>query len=240
MGRGAGRADPSRRRGHRLHPGRHGVDVQLADGDTLRAQYLVGADGGRSVIRKAAGIEFPGRDATRSALIAEVELTEDAGWDLRHDANGIHGLHVLEDGRTVRVIVTEEQLGPASEPTLEDLSEALTAVFGTDYGVHSPTWISRFTDAVRQAAAYRDRRVLLAGDAAHIHHPAGGQGIGFGVQDAVNVGWKLAQVVKGTSPDSLLDTYHDERHPAEARALHYTWRSHSCSGPTSGPRHYAT
>ena len=125
----------------------------------------------------------------------------------------------MADGRTVRVVTTEQQLGPATEPTLAELSEALTAVYGTDFGIHSPTWISRFTDATRQAAAYRDRRVLLAGDAAHIHHPAGGQGIGLGVQDAVNLGWKLAQVVKGTSPDGLLDTYHSERHPAAARAL---------------------
>src|SRR6185295_977932 len=105
---------------------------------------------------------------------------------------------------------------------LRDLSEALVAVCGTDYGIHSPTWISRFTDATRQAAAYRTGRVLLAGDAAHIHHPSGGQGIGLGIQDAVNLGWKLAQVVRGSSPDSLLDTYHTERHPAGARALRQT------------------
>ena len=185
-----------------------GVDLLLADGDTLRARYLVGADGGRSVIRKAAGIEFPGWDATRSALIAEVELAESPEWGVRRDANGMHGLSRVEyeirdgkivfaDSGPVRAMVTEAQLGPASEPTLQDLSEALVAVYGTDYGVHSPTWISRFTDAVRQAAAYRKGRVLLAGDAAHVHHPWGGQGIGFGIQDAVNVGWKLAQVVKG-------------------------------------------
>ena len=107
----------------------------------------------------------------------------------------------MEDGRTVRVVVTEQQLGPATEPTLADLGAALKAVYGTDFGIHSPTWISRFTDATRQAAAYRDGRVLLAGDAAHIHSPAGGQGIGLGVQDAVNLGWKLAQVVRASSPD---------------------------------------
>ena len=207
-----------------------GVDLLLADGDAFRARYLVGADGGRSAIRKAAGIGFPGWDATRSALIAEVELAESPEWGVRKDANGMHGLSRVEyeirdgkivfaDSGPVRAMVTEAQLGPASEPTLQDLSEALVNVYGTDYGVHSPTWISRFTDAVRQAAAYRKGRVLLAGDAAHVHHPWGGQGIGFGIQDAVNVGWKLAQVIKGMSPDSLLDTYHDERHPAEARAL---------------------
>jgi FAD binding domain len=118
--------------------------------------------------------------------------------------------------------VTEEHVGPTTEPTLRDLSEALIAVWGTDYGVHSPIWISRFTDMARQAAAYRDRRVLLAGDAAHVHNPVGGQGLNTGVQDAVNLGWKLAQVVKETSPDSLLDTYHAERHPVAARVLRNT------------------
>jgi 2-polyprenyl-6-methoxyphenol hydroxylase-like FAD-dependent oxidoreductase len=128
----------------------------------------------------------------------------------------------MADGRTVRVVVTEPQLGPSSEPTLRDLSEALITVYGTDFGIHNPTWISRFTDMTRQAAAYRDRRVLLAGDAAHVHYPAGGQGLSLGVQDAVNLGWKLAQVVNGTSPESLLDTYHAERHPVAARALKHT------------------
>ena len=173
-------------------------------------------------VRKAAGIDFPGWEATRSNLIAEVEVTEETPTGVRIDGVGIHGLQVLEDGRTVRVVVTEQTVGPATEPTLADLSAALTAVYGTDFGVHDPTWISRFTDATRQAAAYRSGRVLIAGDAAHIHSPAGGQGIGLGVQDAVNLGWKLAQVVRGISPDSLLDTYHAERHPAEARVLQYT------------------
>jgi 2-polyprenyl-6-methoxyphenol hydroxylase-like FAD-dependent oxidoreductase len=199
-----------------------GVDLLLAGGDALRAGYLVAADGGRSVIRRAAGVDFPGWDATRSNLIAEVEVSEPTPAGVRIDETGIHGLHVLEDGRTVRVVVTEQHVGAGAEPTLADLGRALTAVFGTDFGVHSPTWISRFTDATRQAAAYRSGRVLLAGDAAHIHSPAGGQGIGLGIQDAVNLGWKLAQVVKGGSPDSLLDTYHAERHPATARVLRYT------------------
>jgi 3-(3-hydroxy-phenyl)propionate hydroxylase len=179
-----------------------GVDVELSDGQSLRAQYLVGCDGGRSVIRKAAGIEFPGWDPTRSNLIAEVETTEEPPKGIRHDATGVHGLHTMEDGRTVRVVVTEQQLGPSSEPTLRDLSEALIAVYGTDFGIHNPTWISRFTDMTRQAAAYRAGRVLLAGDSAHVHYPAGGQGLSLGVQDAVNLGWKLAQVVNGTSPEA--------------------------------------
>jgi 3-(3-hydroxy-phenyl)propionate hydroxylase len=135
---------------------------------------------------------------------------------------GIHALHTMEDGRTVRVIVTEQQIGPGSEPTLRDLSEALISVYGTDFGVHDPTWISRFTDMTRQAAAYRAGRVLLAGDSAHVHYPAGGQGLSLGVQDAVNLGWKLAQVVNETSPVSLLDTYQEERHPVAARALQHT------------------
>ncbi len=122
----------------------------------------------------------------------------------------------------MRVLVTEQRLGRTGEPTLRDLSEALIAVYGTDYGIHSPTWISRFTDMTRQAAAYRDRRVLLAGDAAHVHYPTGGQGLQTGVQDAVNLGWKLAQVVNRTSPESLLDTYHAERHLVAARVLRNT------------------
>jgi 2-polyprenyl-6-methoxyphenol hydroxylase-like FAD-dependent oxidoreductase len=199
-----------------------GVDVELSDGQSLRAQYLVGCDGGRSVIRKAAGIEFPGWDPTKSNLIAEVEVTEETPAGIRHDATGVHGLHRMEDGKTIRVIVTEQQLGPSSEPTLDDLSETLIAVFGTDFGVHNPTWISRFTDMTRQAAAYRAGRVLLAGDSAHVHYPAGGQGLSLGVGDAVNLGWKLAQVVNGTSPERFLDTYQAERHPVAARALEHT------------------
>jgi 2-polyprenyl-6-methoxyphenol hydroxylase-like FAD-dependent oxidoreductase len=208
-----------------------GVDVELAGGKSLRAQYLVGCDGGRSVVRKAAGIEFPGWDPTKSNLIAEAEVTEQPDLGIRKDAVGIHAIGRLEyeirDGEIVYmdegpVRVTEQQLGPASEPTLRDLSEALITVYGTDFGIHSPTSISRFTDVTRQAAAYRVRRVLLAGDSAHVHYPAGGQGLSLGVQDAVNLGWKLAQVVNGLSPESLLDTYHQERHPVAARALRHT------------------
>jgi 2-polyprenyl-6-methoxyphenol hydroxylase-like FAD-dependent oxidoreductase len=199
-----------------------GVDIQISDGEPMRARYLVGCDGGRSLIRREAGIEFPGWDPTKSNLIAEVEVTEEPPKGTRHDETGVHGLQRLEDGGTVRVIVTEKELGPGTEPTLADLSEALITVYGTDFGVHSPTWVSRFTDMTRQAAAYRDGRVLLAGDSAHIHYPAGGQGVSLGVQDAVNLGWKLAQVVAGTSPESLLDTYQAERHPVAARALQHT------------------
>jgi 2-polyprenyl-6-methoxyphenol hydroxylase-like FAD-dependent oxidoreductase len=226
----------------RVHHGREvtgfrqddtGVEVQLSGGPSLRAQYLVGCDGGRSVVRKAAGIDFPGWDPTRSNLIAEVEMTEEPELGTRRDEHGIHGLGRLEyeirdgevvysDGGPVRVLVTERRPAPAGEPTLRELREAVAAVYGTDFGMHSPTWISRFTDMTRQAAAYRAGRVLLAGDAAHVHYPAGGQGLGLGLQDAVNLGWKLAQVVDGTSPESLLDTYHAERHPVGARALRHT------------------
>jgi 3-(3-hydroxy-phenyl)propionate hydroxylase len=199
-----------------------GVDIQVSDGQSLRADYLVGCDGGRSRIRKAAGIDFPGWDPTTSNLIAEVELAEEPEWGVRRDALGIHGISRLEDGGPIRILVTERHVGSTTEPTLRDLSAALIAVYGTDYGVHSPTWISRFTDMTRQAAAYRDRRVLLAGDAAHVHPPDGGQGLQLGVQDAVNLGWKLAQVVKRISPESLLDTYHAERHPVAARVLQRT------------------
>ena len=195
-----------------------GVDVGLSGGQPLRAEYLVGCDGGRSLIRKAAGIDFPGWDPVTSCLIGEAELDREPDWGIRRDAAGIHSLSRLADG-AVQVLVTEQHAGHAGEPTLADLSAALTAVYGTDYGLRSAAWISRFTDVTRQAAAYRDRRVLLAGDAAHVQFPTGGQGLGLGLQDAVNLGWKLAQVVRQVSPDSLLDTYQAERHPVGARAL---------------------
>jgi len=210
-----------------------GVDVALSGGRTLRAGYLVGCDGGRSRIRKGAGIGFPGWEATTSHLIAEVETAEEPELGMRRDASGIHGLgrveYEIRDGEVVyadqgpvRVMLTEPHVGSTAEPTLGDLREALFAVYGTDFGVHSPIWISRFTDAARQASAYRVGRVLVAGDAAHVHSPVGGQGLNIGVQDAVNLGWKLAQVVRGTSPESLLDTYHAERHPVAARVLRNT------------------
>jgi 2-polyprenyl-6-methoxyphenol hydroxylase-like FAD-dependent oxidoreductase len=214
-----------------------GVNVELSDGRTLPAQYLVGCDGGRSLVRKAAGIAFPGSDPTTSNLIAEAEFAETPPeWSVRRDAIGVHSLSRVEyevrngeiiyaDHGPVRVLVTERRVGPTAEPTLSDLSAALIAVYGTDYGIHSPTSISRFTDAARQAASYREGRVLIAGDAAHVHPPYGGQGLQTGVQDAVNLGWKLAQVVKGTSPESLLDTYHAERHPIGARVLRNTMAS---------------
>jgi 2-polyprenyl-6-methoxyphenol hydroxylase-like FAD-dependent oxidoreductase len=199
-----------------------GVAVELSNGELLSAEYLVGCDGGRSVVRKTAGIAFPGWDPTISHLLAEVELAEEPVWGMRHDAVGPHCLSKLDDSGLVGVLVTELEPGRTGQPTLSDLSAELIRVYGTDYGVHSPVWITRFSDAARQAAAYRDRRVLVAGDAAHVHYPAGGQGLNLGVQDAVNLGWKLAQVVKGTSHESLLDSYHAERHPVAARVLQNT------------------
>src|SRR6185312_14920489 len=205
----------------------NGVDIELSDRQSLRAEYLVGCDGGRSLIRKAAGIAFPGWDPTTSCLVAEVEVAEEPEWGLRRDDKGIHAFSRLENGR-VGVLVTEplaRHIARTSELALRDLSEALVAIYGTDYGIHSPTSISGFTDVTRQAASYRDGRVLLAGDAVHVHPPMGGQGLQIGVQDAVNLGWKLAQVIKGTSPQSLLDTYHAERHPVAARVLRNTMAS---------------
>ena len=199
-----------------------GVDVELSDGRSLRAKYLVGCDGGRSLIRKKAGIDFPGWDAAISYLIAEVEMTEEPAWGIRPNERGINALGKLEDGKRVRAVLNEPQVRQGDEPTLDELREALIAVYGTDFGVHNVTYLSRFTDAARQAASYRERRVLLAGDSAHVHSPAGGQGLNIGVQDAVNLGWKLAQVVNGTSPESLLDTYQAERHPIGARVLKNT------------------
>jgi 2-polyprenyl-6-methoxyphenol hydroxylase-like FAD-dependent oxidoreductase len=210
-----------------------GVDVELSDGQSLRAQYLAGCDGGRSLVRKAAGIGFPGWDPTTSSLIAEVEMAEEPELGIHRSAVGVYafgrreyeirdGEVVYLDGGPIGVMVTEEHVGSTGEPTLRDLSEALIAACGTDYGIHSPTWISRFTDMTRQAEAYRVRRVLLAGDAAHVHYPVGGQGLNTGVQDAVNLGWKLAQVVNDTAPESLLNSYHAERHPVAARVLRNT------------------
>ena len=197
-----------------------GVDVELSDGRSLRAGYLVGCDGGRSLIRKTAGIEFPGWEASTSCIIAEVEMAEEPDGASAATPGHLRPRRTRTGSRSGRA--HRESSRHAGEPTLDDLSEALIAVYGTDFGVHSPTWLSRFTDMTRQAAAYREGRVLLAGDAAHVHSPAGGQGLNIGVQDAVNLGWKLAQVVKGTSPESLLDTYHAERHPVAARVLRNT------------------
>ena len=198
-----------------------GVDIHLADGNTLRASYVVGCDGGRSLVRKLAGIDFPGWGPSVGSIIAEVEMQGEPEFGFRNDALGVNAMRPLEGGR-VGLVVRDENLDRESDVTLEDLRAAIVAVWGSDFGLVSADMISRFTDATRQAANYRTGRVLLAGDAAHIHYPAGGQGLNLGVQDAVNLGWKLAQVVTGAAPADLLDTYHAERYPVAARVLKYT------------------
>jgi 3-(3-hydroxy-phenyl)propionate hydroxylase len=214
-----------------------GVDVELSDNTTLRAEYVVGCDGGRSVIRKAAGIDFAGLDPSTSWMIAEFKTDDEPEFGFRRDSVGQHAIGRGSDGESARVVLTERHVDHTGDPSIDELREALVAVYGTDFGMHSPTWISRFTDMTRQAVSYRQGRVLLAGDAAHVHPPQGGQGLNTGVQDAVNLGWKLAQVVNKTSPESLLDTYHSERHPVGARLLHNTMAQVALTKPDE--RHQA-
>ena len=170
-------------------------------------------------------------------------MDEEPEVGMRPEGGGIGPVNREEGGGPYGVVLLEKDVEHTGEPTLEELSEALVAAYGTDYGVHSPTWISRFTDMTRQAASYRQGRVLLAGDAAHVHGPQGGQGLNTGVQDAVNLGWKLAQVVNRTSPESLLDTYHAERHPVGARVLQNTMAQVALSphrrAQPGAPRHRA-
>ncbi|MFI9722860.1 FAD-dependent monooxygenase [Streptomyces sp. NPDC052396] len=212
-----------------IHQDEAGVTVELGTAEaapaTLRARYLVGCDGGRSTVRKLSGIGFPGTPATMTALIGDVELpdlTEEYIW-ARRVPGGDFSVIAFEPG-WYRVITSDySHVADRDEPpTFEQLRESLIKLAGTDYGMRNPKWVSRFGDAARQAAQYRDGRVLLAGDAAHIHFPAGGQGLNMGVQDAVNLGWKLASVVRGQAPESLLDSYHAERHPVAERVLHNT------------------
>ncbi|GAA0297662.1 FAD-dependent monooxygenase [Streptomyces polychromogenes] len=212
-----------------IHQDAETVTVALETGGEggarLRARYLVGCDGGRSTVRKLAGIGFPGTEATMTALIGDVELPdlpEDYVW-VRRTPGGDYSAIAFEPG-WYRVITSEyDRVADRDEPaTFEQLRESLIRVAGTDFGMRAPRWVSRFNDAARQAAEYRRGRVLLAGDAAHIHFPAGGQGLNMGVQDAVNLGWKLASVVAGRAPEELLDSYHAERHPVGERVLHNT------------------
>lgn len=205
-----------------------GVTVGLADGTQLRSRYLVGCDGGRSAVRKLAGIGFPGEAATVETLLGEMEATE-GPEKIAAVVEGVRrtqlrfGVSPGKDG-VCRVVVPADGVSEdrTSPPTLEDFKERLRAVAGTDFGVHSPRWMSRFGDATRQAEHYRAGRVLLAGDAAHIHPPTGGQGLNLGVQDAFNLGWKLAAEVRGWAPEGLLDSYHSERHPVGAAVLDNT------------------
>ncbi len=199
-----------------------GVDVELSDGSTARASYLVGCDGGRSLVRKLAGIGFPGLDPSTSWMIAEVRMREQPEVGLRREGGGIGPVDPTRPEGPFRVVLMEREVELGSDPTLDDLRRALVAAYGSDFGAHRPSLISRFTDVSRQAESYRERRVLLAGDAAHVHPPYGGQGLNLGVQDAVNLGWKLAHVVDGASSEHLLDTYHEERHPVGARVLRST------------------
>ncbi|MFE2883283.1 rifampin monooxygenase [Streptomyces sp. NPDC059272] len=202
-----------------------GVTVGSADGSQLRARYVVGCDGGRSTVRKLLGVGFPGEPATVETLLGEMEATEDPAtiaavveevrktqlrFGVSPGENGVYRVVVPADG------VAEDR---AATPTLDEFRRRLRAVAGTDFGVHTPRWMSRFGDATRQAERYRVDRVLLAGDAAHIHPPTGGQGLNLGVQDAFNLGWKLAAAVNGWAPEGLLDSYHTERHPVGARII---------------------
>ncbi|MBB2794279.1 UNVERIFIED_ORG: 3-(3-hydroxy-phenyl)propionate hydroxylase [Rhizobium pisi] len=228
-----------------------GLTIELSDASEIRAAYLVGCDGGRSLVRKLAGIEFPGWDATTSNILAEAEMEEEPPLGVHRTALGMHAFgredYEIRDGKVVfasegpiNVMVTETSAVAAGEPTLGDLRRALIAACGTDFGIHGLKWISRFTDMSRQAAAYRKGRVFLAGDAAHVHSPVGGQGLNTGVQDAVNLGWKLAQVVKGLSPEALLDTYHAERHPVAARVLRTTMAQVALQRTMTAPKRSGT
>ncbi|WAU01871.1 rifampin monooxygenase [Streptomyces nigrescens] len=205
-----------------------GVTVELADGARLRSRYLVGCDGGRSAVRKLVGVGFPGEPATVETLLGEMEVTEDPATiaAVVEEVRKTHlrfGVGPAEDG-VCRVVVPADGVAEdrATAPTLDEFKRQLRAYAGTDFGVHSPRWLSRFGDATRQAERYRVGRVLLAGDAAHIHPPTGGQGLNLGVQDAFNLGWKLAAAVSGWAPEGLLDSYHAERHPVGAAVLDNT------------------
>jgi 2-polyprenyl-6-methoxyphenol hydroxylase-like FAD-dependent oxidoreductase len=211
-----------------------GVDVQLSGGTMLRAEYLVGCDGGRSIVRKISGIEFAGQAPTKSWLRAEAEFDDEPELGVRPEGGGIGPIDREQGGNPYGVVVAEEQVHTEPMPSIDELRANLIAVYDTDFALRSASIIQRFTDMTRQAESYRHGRVLLAGDAAHVHPPQGGQGLNIGVQDAVNLGWKLAEVVNQTSPESLLDTYHAERHPIGARAIEYT-RERVTSGAPDEP-----
>ncbi|MFG3557030.1 rifampin monooxygenase [Micromonospora sp. NPDC047557] len=220
----------------------NGVTVELADGTPLRSRYLVGCDGGRSTVRRLLGVGFPGEPSRVDSLLGEMEVGVPAQTvaDVVAEVRKTHlrfGLGPLGDG-VYRVLVpaagvTEDRSVP---PTIEEFQQQLRAYAGTDFGVHSPRWLSRFGDATRLAERYRVGRVLLAGDAAHIHPPTGGQGLNLGIQDAVNLGWKLAAAVDGWAPDGLLDSYHAERHPVAADVLVNTRAQMFLLSPEPGPQ----
>lgn len=219
-----------------------GVDVELSDGTTLRAPWVVGCDGGRSVVRRVLEIPFPGESAQRQWILGEAELTTPLDEVMAvikrvHETHRGFGAGPVGDG-VFRIVVPAAQVADegAPPPTLDDLRTQLTAYAGTDFGVHSPRWLSRFGDATRLAEHYRVRRVLLAGDAAHVHPPQGGQGLNLGLQDAFNLGWKLAATIRGTAPEGLLDTYETERHPVGEEVLMVTRAQAELQSPEPGPQ----
>ena len=219
-----------------------GVTVDLADGTQVRSRYLVGCDGGRSTVRKQLGVGFPGEPATREWLSGEVELTaspEEVAAVVTEVRRTQRGFGVGPSGAGLyRVVVPAEGVAEdrSSPPTIEEVGQRLWVVAGTDFGVHSPRWLTRFGDATRQAERYRSGRVLLAGDAAHVHPPTGGQGLNLGLQDAFNLGWKLAAEVDGWAPEGLLDSYHTERHPVGADVLATTRAVAELLSTEPGPR----
>ncbi|MCU1643810.1 MAG: putative aromatic compound monooxygenase yhjG, partial [Nocardia sp.] len=219
-----------------------GVTVELADGTQLHSRYLVGCDGGRSTVRKLLGVEFPGESSKVEWLLGEMEVTAPPetlnavvaevrktykGFGAGPSGDGVYRIVVPAEG------VAEERSVP---PTLEEFKKQLHVFAGTDFGVHSPRWLSRFGDATRQAEQYRVGRVLLAGDAAHVHPPLGGQGLNLGIQDAFNLGWKLAAEINGWAPAGILDTYESERHPVAADVLNNTRVQSELMSTEPGPR----
>ncbi|GAA1237515.1 rifampin monooxygenase [Pseudonocardia alaniniphila] len=220
----------------------HGVTADLVDGTRLRSRYLVGCDGGRSTVRRLVGVGFPGEPSTVETLLGEMEVAvppEEVAavvTEIRKTHKRF-GLGTSGDG-VYRVVVPAEGVAEdrSIPPTLEEFKQQLRVFAGTDFGVHSPRWLSRFGDATRQAERYRAGRVLLAGDAAHTHPPTGGQGLNLGIQDAFNLGWKLAAEVGGWAPEGLLDSYHAERHPVAADVLNNTRAQMELLSPEPGPQ----
>jgi 2-polyprenyl-6-methoxyphenol hydroxylase-like FAD-dependent oxidoreductase len=219
-----------------------GVTAELADGTRLRSRFLVGCDGGRSAVRKLLGVGFPGEPTRLETLLGEMEVgvplatVVEVVAEVRRTRRWF-GVGPMGGAGLFRVVVPADGVsGDRTPPTLDEVRTQLRAVAGTDFGVHSPRWLSRFGDATRQAERYRVGRVLLAGDAAHIHPPVGGQGLNLGIQDAFNLGWKLAAEVHGWAPEGLLDSYHTERHPVAAAVLDNVRAQTELMSPEPGPQ----